>query len=446
MLRVTVGSFPRRSFYRHFSAVDSPVLPSDVQVCIIGGGVIGCSVAYHLAQLGWSDIVLLERGRLSSGTTWHAAGLIGQLRDTETETKLSGVYGAKLLQNLEFETGLSTGFKPCGSLTLATCKDRLSQLKIRAAKARSFGIESHIISPHEALDMFPYLHNDDILAALWLPGDGSAISSDVTQALARGARIHSSNNVRFIENCAVLGISSETPHGRGIPRVTGVQTSLGNMKCNIIVNTAGLWARQVGAMCGVSVPLCSAEHFYIYSRPLQPTPVPSMLPILRDPDAYIYYREWSGGLLMGGFEPQAKPVFDGVDGPPSDFQFSLLPEDWDHFEVLMRGALHRTPVLQTAEVKIHLKIKLTHCISFSLSSFIPPPSPFACLGENDQRAGEFHPRQPVHIRGGPGGQGVLCSSWIQLIRCVLISCERRRGDYIYMFLCVCRHRVVWWGR
>jgi glycine/D-amino acid oxidase-like deaminating enzyme len=336
--------------------------PTQSRVCIIGGGVIGCSVAYHLAKLGWKDIVLLERGQLSCGTTWHAAGLIGQLRDTETETKLSGVYGAKLLQSLEEETGLSTGFKSCGSLTLASNADRVTQLKIRAAKARSFGIEGHLISPKEALEMYPYLHIDDLHAALWLPGDGSAISSDVTQALARGARLASDNGVRIFENCQVVGISTtHSPYqgakntnlnqsGEGINQVRCVHTNQGDIDCDIIVNCGGLWARQIGAMCGVSVPLASAEHYYVYSRPFQP-PVPSMLPILRDPDAYIYYREWSGGLLMGGFEPVAKPVFEGINGPPQDFSFSLLPEDWDHFEILMKGALHRTPCLGDAQVK-----------------------------------------------------------------------------------------------
>lgn len=335
-------------------------LPSSSKVCIIGGGVIGCSVAYHLSKLGWKDIVLLERGQLSCGTTWHAAGLIGQLRDTETETKLSGVYGAKLLQNLEKETGLSTGFKSCGSLTLASNRDRVTQLKIRAAKAKSFGIEGHIISPKEALEMYPYLNIEDLHAALWLPGDGSAISSDVTQALARGARLASNYDVKIFENCNVNGIS--TTHSsynnyknnqqtslNKLNQVKCVHTDLGDIECDIIVNCGGLWARQIGAMCGVSVPLASAEHYYIYSKPFEPL-VSSMLPILRDPDAYIYYREWSGGLLMGGFEPKAKPVFEGLNGPPRDFSFSLLPEDWDHFEILMNGALHRTPCLGNAQV------------------------------------------------------------------------------------------------
>jgi glycine/D-amino acid oxidase-like deaminating enzyme len=288
------------------------------------------------------------------GTTWHAAGLIGQLRDTETETKLSGVYGSKLLQGLEAETGLSTGFKACGSLTLASNADRLRQLKIRAAKARSFGIDSEIISPQAAKDMFPYLHTDDLHAALWLPGDGSAVSSDVTQALARGARMHSNNGVRIIESCRVTGVSTSAGKeggGAGSRRVKAVHTVHGDISCEIVVNCAGLWARRVGEMCGVAVPLASAEHFYIYSRPFSPTPVPSSLPILRDPDAYIYYREWSGGLLMGGFEPTAKPAFTTKAGPPEDYAFSLLPEDWDHFEILMNGALHRTPCLGDAQVR-----------------------------------------------------------------------------------------------
>lgn len=172
----------------NFSDSSTP-LPKHAHIGIIGGGVIGCSVAYHLAKLGVKDIVLLERHQLTSGTTWHAAGLIGQLRDTETETRLSGVYGTKLYSTLEEETGHSTGYKPCGSLTLSSCKNRTTQLNLRAAKARAFGIEAHIISPQEALEMYPYLHIDDLHAALWLPGDGSAISSDVCQSLAAGEAI-----------------------------------------------------------------------------------------------------------------------------------------------------------------------------------------------------------------------------------------------------------------
>jgi glycine/D-amino acid oxidase-like deaminating enzyme len=268
------------------------VLPTQARVVIVGGGVIGCSVAYHLAKLGITDVVLLERARLSAGTTWHAAGLIGQLRDTETETRLSGVYGTKLYSELEAETGLSTGFKSCGSLTLASNKDRVMQLKIRAAKARSFGIESELLSPKEAKEKYPYLHIDDLHAALWLPKDGSATSTDVCQALAKGARM---KGVKIIENCRVTGMKSDGP---GKPIHT-VETSLGKINCDIVVNCGGLWARQIGLLAGVSVPLASAEHFYIVTKPLTPR-VDQMLPILRDPDAYIYYREWSGGLLMGG--------------------------------------------------------------------------------------------------------------------------------------------------
>ena len=259
------------------------------------------------------------------------------------------MYGTKLLRELESETGLSTGFKPCGSLTLASNANRLTQLKIRAAKARSFGIESELLTPFEARELYPYLHIDDLHAALWLPGDASAVSSDVTQALAKGARLHSNNGVRIVENCRVNAISTSAGH-HGPKRVTAVHTDLGDIAVDVVVNCAGLWARRVGQMCGVSVPLASAEHFYIYTRPFQPTPVPSMLPILRDPDAYIYYREWSGGLLMGGFEPTAKPAFATAAGPPEDFSFSLLPEDWEHFEILMKGALHRTPCLADAQV------------------------------------------------------------------------------------------------
>jgi 4-methylaminobutanoate oxidase (formaldehyde-forming) len=224
---------------RSLSTIDNPI-PQHARVVIIGGGVIGSSVAYHLSKLGVTDIVLLERAMMSSGTTWHAAGLIGQLRDTETETQLSGVYGRKLLQELENETGLSTGFKGCGSLTLASNKDRVTQLNIRLNKAKSFGIEGEIISPSEALKLYPYLNIDDLHAALWLPGDGTAISSDLTQALAKGAR---QRGVQIIERCKVTGISTSVHEN--VARVSSITTDRGTISCEVVVNCAGLWARKV---------------------------------------------------------------------------------------------------------------------------------------------------------------------------------------------------------
>lgn len=336
---------------------DKRPFPTQSRVVIIGGGVVGCSVAYHLAKMGWGKyVVLVESGQISCGTTWHAAGLIGQMRSTASETQLSGVYGCKLYSELEAETGVATGFRRVGSLTLARTLDRLTLLKRNASRARAYGIEAHIISGKEAGELWQKegveMVTEDLVGALWLPGDGTATSTDLCASLASGAK---QKGVRIFENARVSGVEvDEAPltgsnTSRGPRRIKSVKTSRGEIQCEIIVNTAGQWARQVGAMAGVNVPLHSAEHFYIVSQPFQP-PVTPNLPVMRDPDVYTYYREWSGGLVMGGFEPRCKPVFS--DGVPEKFEFALLQEDWEHFSVLMPGALERVPALETAGVRM----------------------------------------------------------------------------------------------
>lgn len=308
-----------------------------MRVAIIGGGVVGCSVAYHLGRLGWGgDTLLLEGGALSCGTTWHAAGLIGQMRATASETQLSGVYGTQLYASLEAETGVATGFRRVGSLTLARTLDRLTLLKRNASRAKAYGIEAHIISGAEAgklwSDQNAEMVTEDLVGALWLPGDGTATSTDLCSSLAAGAK---QRGVRIFERARVTGVEldSDSKHGlvsggggvsrRGEPRIRGLHTSRGFVECEIIVNCGGQWARQIGAQAGVSVPLHSAEHFYVVTDPLRPAVTP-LLPVMRDPDVYTYYREWSGGLVMGGFEPKCKPVF--TEGVPQDFEFSLLQE------------------------------------------------------------------------------------------------------------------------
>ena len=312
-------------------------LPSFARVVIIGGGIIGCSVAYHLAKLGWTDVLLLEQGSLSGGTTWHAAGLVGQLRSHANMTGLIR-YSTELYARLESETGLATGWKNCGSLSVARTADRMTALKRTAAAARAQGVEVEVISPREAGDLWPVMATDDLLGAVWLPGDGKANPTDLTQSLARGAR---NRGVRIVERVRVTGILTESG------AVKGVETDRGGVTAEIVVNCAGQWARKVGLMAGVTVPLHSAEHMYIVTGRIEG--VHPDLPVMRDPDGYIYFKEEVGGLVMGGFEPQAKPW--GMDGVPDDFEFALLPDDWDQFEILMENALIRVPQLAEAEVK-----------------------------------------------------------------------------------------------
>jgi 4-methylaminobutanoate oxidase (formaldehyde-forming) len=315
-------------------------VPTQARAVIVGGGIVGCSVAYHLTKLGWHDVVLLERRELACGTTWHAAGLVGQLRSSHNLTRLAS-YGAVLYERLEAETGQATGFRRCGSISVARTGERLIELKRGASMARCFGVDVHVISPDEAGRLWPLMRTDDLAGAVWIPGDGRTNPIDTTLALARGAR---HGGATLLENVTVTGIRGE----RGT--VAGVQTDHGPITCEVVVNCAGMWGREVGRMAGVNVPLHAAEHFYIVTEPM--ADVTRQLPVLRDTDGHVYVREEVGGLLMGGFEPAAKPW--GMDGIPADFAFSLLPEDWEHFRVLMEQACVRIPSLETAPVRRHV--------------------------------------------------------------------------------------------
>jgi len=325
-------------------------LPTQARVLIVGGGIAGCSTAYHLTRLGITDVLLLEQGRLTSGTTWHAAGLVGQMRPNRSMTQMSK-YGIELYSTLEAETGLATGWKRCGSVNVARTPERMQVLHKQAALARGFGVEVQVITPREAGDLWPPMRTDDLQGAVWIPGDGKANPADLCMSLAKGAR---QRGARLVEGVEVTALLDE--HRGGERRVGGVRvrpTEGGDateIACEIVVNCAGQWARQFGALAGVTVPLYPAEHFYIVTGRVEG--VHPMLPVMRDPDGFIYYKEEVGGLLMGGFEPQAKPW--AVDPIPSSFQFQLLDEDWDQFEPLMKAALHRTPCLETAEVKMLL--------------------------------------------------------------------------------------------
>ena len=318
----------------------SVTLPSQAEMVVIGGGIIGASLAYHLTKLGKRDVVLLEQGTLSCGTTWHAAGLVGQLRAHPNMTRLIR-YSTELYASLEAETGLATGWKQTGSLTVARTPERMTQLKRTASAARAQNVAIDILTPEQAGEKFPIMRTDDLVGAVWLPGDGKANPADITQSLARGAR---NRGARIFERTRVTGIRTD----RG--RVTAVETDQGAISCEKIAICAGQWSRAVGAMCGVTVPLHSAEHMYIVTGRIEG--VAPSLPVMRDPDGFIYFKEEVGGLVMGGFEPNAKPW--GMGGIPYPFEFQLLPDDWEQFEILMKNALHRVPALETADIKTFL--------------------------------------------------------------------------------------------
>jgi sarcosine dehydrogenase len=312
-------------------------LPTHARAVIVGGGIAGCSTAYHLAKLGWKDVVLLEQGRLSGGTTWHAAGLVGQLRGHSSLTKLIR-YSTELYAGLDAETGLSTGWKQCGSLTVARTPERMTLLKRLAASAKAQGVQCDLISPKEAGDRYPVMRTDDLVGAAWLPNDGKANPTDITQALAKGAR---NRGVKIVEQTKVIALDVVDGRARS------VATSQGKITADVVILTGGMWTRALAASVGVAVPLNPCEHMYIVTGKIGG--ITPDLPCMRDPDGYIYFKEEVGGLLMGGFEPVAKPW--AVKGIPDPFEFQLLPDDWDQFEILMTNAIQRVPALQTAEVK-----------------------------------------------------------------------------------------------
>ena len=314
----------------------SPI-PSSAQVVIIGGGIIGCSTAYHLARMGVRDIVLLERAKLTSGSTWHAAGLVGQLRTSANVTQLLK-YSVELYDRLEKETGQATGWKRNGGLRLACNAERLTEIKRQATTAHSFGLEMHVLSPAEAKALWPIMDASDVVGAAFLPTDGQVNPSDLAQALAKGARMH---GVKIIEECPVTGF--ELKGGR----VNAVNTAHGTIHVEKVVNCAGQWARHIGRQAGVNVPLISVQHQYIITEPMEG--VPKNLPTLRDPDRLIYFKEDVGGLVMGGYEPD--PIPWAEIGIPDGFEFQLLDDNWDHFDQHMKQALARVPALEKAGIK-----------------------------------------------------------------------------------------------
>jgi glycine cleavage system T protein len=311
--------------------------PAKARAVIIGGGVAGCSVAYHLAKLGWTDIVLLERKQLTSGTTWHAAGLIGQLRATANMTRLAK-YSQELYGALEAETGVATGFSRCGSITLALTDARFEELRRGASMARAYGVEIETITPGEAAARHPLFDATGVVGAVYLARDGKGDPANIALALARGAR---NRGVRIFEGVKVTGIAQSGG------RVIGVVTDQGPIAADVVVNCAGMWGRDVGRLAGVPLPLQACEHFYIVTE--ASAEVPRDLPVLRVPDECAYYKEDAGKILLGAFEPVAKPW--AVDGIPEDFCFDQLPEDVDHFAPILERASARMPLL--ARIGIH---------------------------------------------------------------------------------------------
>ena len=312
-------------------------LPAHARVVVIGGGIIGCSTAYHLARDHKAEVIVLEQGQITSGSTWHAAGLVGQLRASASITKVLK-YSVDLYKGLAAETGLDTGWKMSGCLRLATNADRWTEFRRLATTARSFGMEMHLISPQEVQRMWPLMDVSDLVGASWLPTDGQASPSDITQSLAKGARMH---GARFFEGVRVTGFRME----RG--RITHVETTAGTIGCETVVNCAGQWARQVGAMAGITVPLQPVRHQYIVTERIEGLSPDA--PTIRDPDRRTYFKEEVGGLVMGGYEPDPQPWTTG--DVPDDWQFRLFDDDYDHFEQHMTQAIARVPALAQVGVK-----------------------------------------------------------------------------------------------
>ncbi|MBU2981110.1 FAD-dependent oxidoreductase [Lentibacter algarum] len=315
-------------------------LPSHARVVIIGGGVIGCSVAYHLTKLGWKDVVLLERKQLTSGTTWHAAGLIAQLRATANMTKLAK-YSQELYGNLETETGVATGFKRVGSITAALTDERLEELHRSAGMARAFGVEVEEISPSEIKQRYEHLNIEGVTGGVYLPLDGQGDPANIALALAKGAR---QGEAIVQERVKVTNVAKE---GR---RITGVDWqgedgTQGHITCDHVVNCAGMWGHEVGRMTGTNVPLHACEHFYIVSEAIKGL---TQMPVLRVPDECAYYKEDAGKMLLGAFEPVSKPW--AMEGIPESFEFDQLQEDFDHFEPILEQAINRMPMLGEAGI------------------------------------------------------------------------------------------------
>ena len=314
-------------------------LPSSTKVVVIGGGIAGCSVAYHLAKFGWKDTLLLERDQLTSGTTWHAAGLVGQLSATATITKLRK-YSLNLYKELEKKTELSTGLKQNGAITVASSKERLQELLRQATSAQLFDVNVEVLDKQRIKDLYPVINDQDILGGVYMPEDGQADPIGVTNVLAKAARLE---GVKIFEKTPVTKILLKNN------RIIGVETANGKIDCEYVVLATGMWSRQIGEDIGVSVPLYPNEHFYIITEPIKD--LPKDLPVLRDYNDCLYLKEDAGKILVGIFEPGAKNAFKEKGIVPNDFSFGEFPDDFDHFEPYLEKSFKRLPILENAGIR-----------------------------------------------------------------------------------------------
>lgn len=366
-------------------------LPTAARVVIIGGGISGCSVAYHLAKLGWTDIVLLERKQLTCGTTWHAAGLVGQLRASQNMTRLAK-YSADLYTLLEAETGLATGFRQCGSITAALTMERKEEILRQASLARAFGVEVNELSPAEVKDLYPHLNIDGVTAGVHLPLDGQADPTNITLALAKGARSH---GALIVEQTKALNVTKADGRVTGVTWQRGGET--GHIAAEMVVNCGGMWGRDLAASSGVTLPLHACEHFYIVTESI---PGLTRMPVLRVPDECAYYKEDAGKILLGAFEPVAKPW--GMTGIREDFCFDQLPDDFDHFEAILEMGINRMPMLADAGI---------HTFFNGPESFTPDDRYY--LGEAPELSGYWVAAgyNSVGIASS-GGAGMALAQWM----------------------------------
>jgi 4-methylaminobutanoate oxidase (formaldehyde-forming) len=366
-------------------------LPTHARAVIIGGGVSGCSVAYHLAKLGWTDIVLLERKQLTSGTTWHAAGLIGQLRGNANMTRLAK-YSTDLYTKLEAETGIATGFRQVGSISVALTDDRHQELLRSATLARAFNVDVTEISPSEVKAMYPHLNVSDVIGAVHLPLDGQADPANIAMALAKGARM---KGAKVYENVKATRITTADGRVSGVDWQSGEES--GHIAADVVVNCGGMWGRDLAAQNGVTLPLHACEHFYLVTEPVAGL---GHLPVLRVPDECAYYKSDAGKMMLGAFEPKAKPW--GMGGIREDFEFDTLPEDWDHFMPILEKAMNRMPLFETTGI---------HTFFNGPESFTPDDRYY--LGEAPEVSGYWIAAgyNSVGIQSA-GGAGMAVAHWI----------------------------------